>query len=320
MKGQEYMGFSTASGTFKHNSPKAGKQIGPMCSSAYCMKAKSRHCQEFDEETRKNLFKTFWNLTWESKQVFVNNHVSQIPIKRKRVEDSRKQHSYLFKLPQKNESLQVCRSMFLSTLSIKRDMVKGWLNANDKLGDNVSPAPTKRSTFGSKRTDHKIHLEEYFQKLDKMESHYCRKETNKIYIAATFNTKADIYRDYLTYCSEKQVPSVSIFTFSTYFEDQNYGLFMPRKDQCDMCVSYNAKQITVEQYNTHVLSKQRAQDEKHIDKLAAEEGRCHVFTMDAQAVKLCPNINASAIYFKLRLQVHNFTAHNLATHQCTNYW
>ena len=40
--------------------------------------------------------------------------------------------------------------------------------------------------------------------------------------------------------------------------------------------------------------------------------------MDAQAVKLCPN--ASAIYFKQRLLVHNFTVYNLGTHQCTNYW
>lgn len=42
--------------------------------------------------------------------------------------------------------------------------------------------------------------------------------------------------------------------------------------------------------------------------------------MDAQAVKLCPDINASAIYYKQRLQVHNFTIYNLASHQCTNYW
>lgn len=60
--------------------------------------------------------------------------------------------------------------------------------------------------------------------------------------------------------------------------------------------------------------------EKQQDKVVAQEGKCHVFTMDAQAVKLCPDINASAIYYKQRLQVHNFTIYNLASHQCTNYW
>lgn len=42
--------------------------------------------------------------------------------------------------------------------------------------------------------------------------------------------------------------------------------------------------------------------------------------MDVEAVKLCPDINASAIYYKQRLQVHNFTIYNIGNHQCTNYW
>lgn len=41
----------------------------------------------------------------------------------------------------------------------------------------------------------------------------------------------------------------------------------------------------------------------------------HVFTMDLQAVKLCPNVNASAICYKQRLQAHNFTIYNLTTHR-----
>lgn len=42
--------------------------------------------------------------------------------------------------------------------------------------------------------------------------------------------------------------------------------------------------------------------------------------MDVQAVKLYPDTNASAIFYKQRLQVHNFTIYNLGTKQCSNYW
>lgn len=122
MKGQDYIGFRTADGIFLHNSPKSAKVIGPKCSSTLCIK--SRKCQKFDESTRNNIFNTFWKLNWEAKKVFVKSHVSQTPSKLNRVKNSRKQYSFMYKLPHKDGSLQVCRSMFLSTLSIKKTWLK----------------------------------------------------------------------------------------------------------------------------------------------------------------------------------------------------
>lgn len=42
--------------------------------------------------------------------------------------------------------------------------------------------------------------------------------------------------------------------------------------------------------------------------------------MDMQAVKICPVLNASAIYYKTKLSVHNFTIYDMNTHVCRNYW
>ena len=78
--------------------------------------------------------------------------------------------------------------------------------------------------------------------------------------------------------------------------------------------------MSLRRYDLHIARKKRANEEKDFDKKAALEGRRHAFTMDKQAVKLSPDINASAIYFKTRLQVHNFTVYNLVSHHCTNYW
>lgn len=41
--------------------------------------------------------------------------------------------------------------------------------------------------------------------------------------------------------------------------------------------------------------------------------------MDVQAVKLCPMLYASKLYFKSKLQVHNFSIYNLNDHHCVNY-
>lgn len=167
----------------------------------------------------------------------------------------------------------------------------------------------------------RIRLFLYFENLDKMESHYCRSDTKKKYIAATFRSKSELFEEYKKYIIDNGYgQGVSYFTFSQFFDTENLALFMPRKDQCDLCVSYKAGQVAVSRYDLHIARKKRANEEKEFDKQAALEGRRHAFTMDKQAIKLSPDTDASAIYFKSRLQVHNFTIYNLFNHLCTNYW
>lgn len=59
--------------------------------------------------------------------------------------------------------------------------------------------------------------------------------------------------------------------------------------------------------------------EKQNDIKNAESGLCAVFCMDVQAVKLVPQLNASASYYKMKLQLHNFTVYNIVTHESDNY-
>ncbi|CAG5036894.1 unnamed protein product [Parnassius apollo] len=42
--------------------------------------------------------------------------------------------------------------------------------------------------------------------------------------------------------------------------------------------------------------------------------------MDLEAVKVCPYLTASALYFKTKLTCHNFTVFNLVTKHCSCYW
>ena len=55
--------------------------------------------------------------------------------------------------------------------------------------------------------------------------------------------------------------------------------------------------------------KNLAKEEKSKDKTLAN----HVYTMDLQSTLLCPMLKASAIYYKKKLVVHNFTLYNLKT-------
>lgn len=186
---------------------------------------------------------------------------------------------------------------------------------------NSHPQPPKIKKRNCLQVQRKLRLLLYLHGLDTMESHYCRRHSKKKYIAATFRSKAELFNEYKKYWLKNGYgQSVSYFLFSEVFDKENLALFKPRKDQCDKCVGFKAMQITQTEYDLHVERQKRAKAEKKFDKKAALEFGRHVFTADAQAVKLSPDINATAIYYKTRLQVHNFTIYNLLNRQCTNYW
>ncbi|KAK4879439.1 hypothetical protein RN001_007585 [Aquatica leii] len=42
--------------------------------------------------------------------------------------------------------------------------------------------------------------------------------------------------------------------------------------------------------------------------------------MDLKAVKVCPYLTVSALYFKTKLSCHNYTVYNLVTNHATCYW
>ena len=105
---------------------------------------------------------------------------------------------------------------------------------------------------------------------------------------------------------------VSETLFSKHFHSENYSVFIPRKDQCDVCVSYKHHNIRQAEYEAHIHAKDQARAEKDKDKASTTDKKS-VWTMDLQAVLLCPQTKASAMYYKTKLQVHNFTMYNLAT-------
>ncbi|OXA41429.1 hypothetical protein Fcan01_23893 [Folsomia candida] len=100
----------------------------------------------------------------------------------------------------------------------------------------------------------------------------------------------------------------------------NLSIFSPKKDQCGLCTSHPFGQISDEEYKLHIDKKNNARDEKIKDKCSAAGNQCHVITMDVESVKLSPILKASALYYKTKLVVHNFTLYNLNTREATCYW
>lgn len=63
--------------------------------------------------------------------------------------------------------------------------------------------------------------------------------------------------------------------------------------------------------------KNEARSQKEKDK--ADPKLKHIYTMDLQAVMVCPRMKASALYYRTKLLVHNFTIFNLKTKEGNCY-
>ncbi|KAK4882731.1 hypothetical protein RN001_006050 [Aquatica leii] len=199
-------------------------------------------------------------MSWDMRKVYVAATVQMTQTMRPAKENSKRNYSFQYYLKKKGKELQVCKTMFLNTLNLKEWSVRNWVvTSNSGMhGDSKDVnMPTKRRVSCEKK-DSLLHMKDFLEKLPKLESHYCRSDTKKLYLETIFQLEA--------------------------FED-------------------------------HIRKKNEARAEKTKDKDLAIQNpeEIAVFTMDMQAVKLAPMIRATAIYFKTKLAVHNYTVFNLVT-------
>ena len=122
----------------------------------------------------------------------------------------------------------------------------------------------------------------------------------------------DLYAQYNTTAREENKRAVSYATFHNATKRLKISVFVPRKDLCDICVSAKHGNSNPRDYAAHINSKIEASNEKTKDEEEASD-EVSVWTMDVQAVLLCPKTQASAMYYRTKLQVHNLTFFNRRT-------
>ena len=131
-----------------------------------------------------------------------------------------------------------------------------------------------------------------------MPSHYCRAETNKVYLEPIFESIAHLYREYRRFCTEGNLPIGSITIMKQHIAISNLAIYKPRKDQCDTCTAYNAGNVDENEYQEHIKKKKKeARAEKKRDnELAEKDDAVIVLYIDLQKVLLSPSLQTSACY------------------------
>ena len=250
MYGEAYC--SSTKGTDGEYIVQEPRMIGERCSSKRCSKAK--RCNDLSEEDRQRIFRKFWkDLDWGQRKIYTASLVDKGNVKRRKVEDSRRQCSITYHLRKDGERLDVYREMFLSTLCLGEWSVRKWvMDSTDGMHSRKVPMTSRHSETAEWRES----VRKFLGDLPKLPSHYCRATTSKEYLEPHFQSVAEVYRVHKEEQVGHDVPSRQVF--AEEFRNMNLGLFMPKKDQCDKCSAYKVGNLPQQDYDEHILRKEEA--------------------------------------------------------------
>jgi hypothetical protein len=168
---------------------------------------------------------------------------------RKEAEISRRSVSIAYHLKVGRDRVRVCQIMFLHTLCTGEWSVRNWLKNNRKSGadvlENNSRNENDAAHISKRKCEKKLRsLKEFFDQIPKMESHYCRASTMKLYLEPLWKSKSVLYEFYKSdSCSKNSLNYVSKTAFKQLFKKNNFSLFAPKKDACDICAGFKTNNI-----------------------------------------------------------------------------
>lgn len=296
-KGEEYMGRKYTSKKEFTTEKKSAKLLDDRCE----CKTSYTECNTVSEEDRQKTFEHVWKLEWAEKKHFVSAMTYKKEVSKKTTQSASRRSDTLVYMLKKvdGQRVRVCKKMFLATTGLTDYFVRTYAEVQEA---NARENGTKSST----KTKSVLY---FLHSLPVQPSHYCRHDTSKLYLESTFGTTENLFRVYKEYCTTNQLESAGKTTFKHEIDKQNYAIFKPRKDQCDDCTEYAVGNRTEEEHGLHILDKNTSRNEMEADVRRAKElnGSLKVITMDLQRVLLCPSLNVSALYYRTKLCVHNFS-------------
>lgn len=227
---------------------------------------------------------------------------------------------YLFDKDQDCSNISVCKKFFLDTLGISEQTVK---TAFSKYQTGC----VEKDLRGSKTTSRLRNITiqsvvDHINKFDRVESHYCRKESEREYLSPNLNL-VKMYSLYKEYCVQNNITQIAKESMYRYIFNTKFNLhfFKPKKDLCGLCEKYkNAsgeqKATMVSEMENHKRNKELSRNTKEIckKKTREEENFCAA-VFDLEQVLQTPKCEVSEQYYRSKLSTYNLTFYSLGNNQ-----
>lgn len=171
--------------------------------------------QNIDETGQKALFDDYWKLpSMAATRTFLSPFVIEKSIMRERPrkndDKKKKKSSRYYYLPHNGDRVRVCQKFFCFVFSILFRTVECFLSKRTPTGavihaeHGLTGRPPHNITSPTKIAEVRKHIDLF----PRMESHYCRKDSKRLYLAADLNITM-MYRLYKKWCTERNSDCVS---------------------------------------------------------------------------------------------------------------
>nr|XP_022908590.1 uncharacterized protein LOC111419935 [Onthophagus taurus] len=282
-------------------------------------------------ELRAYIYKEFRSLdSLDEQRHFLIRHIDQGSKNRttRKLTNSRRTFTNQYHLTANGEKKLACREFFMSTLNVTDALIRSCLAKKARKG------LCRQTNVESIRLIIKCHLTknnsyvitDHILSFPTVESHYCRKKSNKRYLDGNLNVSI-MYRLYQEKCFTDKIKPASLAKYRSIFREYHLGFFRPKKDACKQCEAFsNLDEAQYkEQEHSHKLHLDRKEDARKCrndDKIAAQENPDVLsFNFDLQAVLTTPKGPADQIFYMRKLAVYNLTIYNLGNQEVIyNLW
>lgn len=301
------------------------KVLKSRCKGESC-KRLGRQCNEITNDGRKNIFVTFNQLGCLQKQrEYINQYITTKDTKTKtsKNENSRRSRTVCYFLPKNGAAVQVCKLLFLNTLSVSDKSVRTALakktetgiTERDKRGGRPQSQVERDAVIKDLVTQH-------INRFPRVESHYCRKDTTREYLHSDL-TKRKMFAMFKQEHERTVIPMISYEFYRKMVKAMKLSIHKPKKDMCSLCLNYlkgdkDKKAELEERYKTHIEEKTAVREKKKEAKQFADSKTVAV-VFDLQQTIYMPRCNDCQIFYKRRLSTFNFTIYNLKTKECDCY-
>lgn len=302
-----------------------------------CQNCRMKCAEKITYDKRVVIFRDYWNLGDINRQRdFIAKYVQFKKKNRQRKRDdgnaeessetSRRSFTYVYSLPVENDRVKVCKTFFINTLNISAQVVKTVFNKLGSAGVVMEDRRGKASKNNLLDESVKRSVKDHINSFETIESHYCRKNSSRLYLPATLNV-SKMYALYMEYCIENSFsrPATESMYRHIFNNDFNLSFHHPKKDLCDTCHKYQnssseeKKDLELE-YQNHIENKNIAREKKKFDKERAQSNSSICAAVfDLQQILPVPKSEVGLAYYKLKLSTFNFTVFNLATKDCHCY-
>lgn len=293
------------------------REMHPPCG----VKCRHKCASKFTEEERLNIFRKYWSLADINMQRnFILHFMQEInPQYRYVLNDRVRAHrikNNAFYFDNNGTKVRVCKLFFTATLGISFRCIRTVIEKS-REGFLSNDCRGKHNNHKQVSDDIKNGVRAHISSIPQVDSHYTRAHTEKKFIEGG-KTLAQLYRDYKYDCEKEKKPYANLSLYSKIFNYEfNLAFFSPKKDQCQLCVSYEnsdneGKKQLEKKYIAHLKEKDLSRLEKENDKKMINELNL-VACFDLQAALPTPRGEISCYYYKSKLSTYNFTVCDLAS-------